>query len=152
MAQLLNTIRDKITTSFFGRRLGLIPSDYLAGPKAMVLQVEDLTTTPTTLAAFGHSVVTATGSTQGPVQHFLPAPPYAGIIKTLSIRTTSTGSHQFLSTANGASILAASDATTKGVINFLGQGGAVTLLSLSTAVWQVIASVSTGGVSYTTTT
>lgn len=151
MATLLETLRGQLLTSIFGRRLGIDPNEYLVGPKDIRKQIEDLTTTPTTVAAYGMSLVTATGSSQGPVQHFLPAP-VPGVLKHLALGTTSTGSHQFLSTANGASIKAASDGTTKSVINLVGQGGAVTLFGVSTAIWQVIASVSTGGVTYTTST
>jgi hypothetical protein len=151
MAKLLETLRSAINTSVFGRRLGLTQDDYLVGFKSPQLQVEDLSTTPTTLAAYGHSRVTVTGSSQGPVQHFLPVP-VPGVIKTLSIDTTSTASHQFLSTANGASILAASDGTTKSLINFVGQGGSAVLIAVSSAIWRVLAQASTGGVSYTTST
>jgi hypothetical protein len=95
--------------------------------------------------------VTVTGSSQGPVQYTLPAPA-PGVMKTLSLDSTSTASFQFLSTANGASILAASDGTTKSLINLVGQGGSAILLGMSTAIWRVLAQASTGGVSYTTST
>jgi hypothetical protein len=149
MALSLESLRNLGLTTIFGRRLALDASDFLVGPKGMREQVEDLTTTPTTVANHGLSRVTATGSSQGAVQHFLPAPVVGGT-KRLSITTTSTGSHQFLSTANGASVLAASDGTTKSLVNLIGPGGAVTLFGVTTAAWQVIATV--GGVSYTTST
>lgn len=151
MATLLETLRSQLLTSVFGRRLGLDSKDYLVGPPDIRKQVEDLTTVATTVAAYGLSRVTATGSTQGPVQYTLPVP-VTGVMKHLTLNTTSTASYQFLSTANGASILAASDGTTKSVVNLVGQGGAVTLFAVSSAIWQVIASVSTGGVTYTTST
>lgn len=151
MAKLLEAFRNSIITSIRGRRLGLTNDDYLVGVKAVATQIEDLTTSPTTVAAYGHSRVTVTGSSQGPVQHFLPAP-VPGVMKTLSLDSTSTASHQFLSTANGASIMAASDGTTKAVINLIGQGGSAILLGVSTAIWRVLAGASTGGVSYTTST
>lgn len=151
MATLLETLRSNILTSFYGRRLGVTNAEYLVGPKSMQLQVEDLTTVATTVAAYGHSRVIATGSTQGPVQYTLPAP-VPGVQKTLSLDTTSTGSYQFLSTAAGASILAASDGTTKSLINFVGQGGSAILIGVTTAIWRVLAQASTGGVTYTTST
>lgn len=151
MAFSLESLRSSIITGLLGRRIGIDPNGYLVGSPGIRSAVEDLTTTPTTVTAYGLSRVTATGSSQGPVQHFLPAP-IIGVTKILTIATTSTGSHQFLSTANGASVLAASDGTTKSLVNILGQGGAVTLFGVSTSIWQVISSVSTGGISYTTST
>lgn len=149
MAILREALRSLGLTTIFGRRLALDNNDYLVGPSDIRRQVEDLTTVATTVAAFGLSRVTATGSSQGPVQYTLPVP-VPGVQKKLSISTTSTASYQFLSTAAGASILAASDGTTKSVVNLIGQGGAITLEALSTTIWQVTSSV--GGVSYTTST
>lgn len=149
MALLNEQLRNLLMTSIFGRRLGLDSNDYVVGPRDIRNQVEDLTTVPTTVAAFGVSRVVNTGSSQGPVQHFLPAP-VVGIQKILLLTSTSTGSNQFLSTANGASILAASDGTTKGVVNLIGQGGSVTLEGVTSAIWAVVGT--SGGVSYTTST
>lgn len=151
MASLLETIRNGIMTSIHGRRLGLTQAEMITGPKSMQLQVEDLTTVATTVAGYGYSRVIATGSSQGPVQYTLPAP-IPGVQTTLMINSTSTGSYQFLSTAAGASIKAASDATTKALVNLIGQGGSVTLVGVTTSIWQVIAYTSTGGVTYTTST
>jgi hypothetical protein len=152
MAKLLETLRNTILTSVHGRRVGLDKDEYLVGPKALAVQIEDIqSTNATTVSAYGHTRVLTSGSSQGPVQHFLPAP-VPGVMKTLSLDSTSTGSQQFLSTANGASILAASDGTTKGVLNFLGQGGSAILIGVTTAIWRVLAQASTGGVSYTTST
>lgn len=150
MALLNETLRSLILTSIFGRRLGLDSNDYLVGPKDMRNQVEDITSTvPTSVAAWGLTRILTSGSSQGPVQHTLPAP-IPGLQKILVLNTTSTGSYQFLSTAAGASILAASDGTTKALVNLIGQGGAVTLEALTTAIWAVVGSA--GGVSYTTST
>jgi hypothetical protein len=151
MASLLETIRNSIVTSLYGRRLGITGAEFLVGQKDLQLQVEDLTTVATTVAGYGYSRVIATGSSQGPVQYTLPAP-IPGVKWTGMINSTSTGSYQFLSTANGASIKAASDATTKALVNLIGQGGSVTLVGVTTSIWQVIAYTSTGGVTYTTST
>lgn len=151
MATLQETLRSLIRTSLFGRRIGLDQNDYLVGPLGLRQQVEDATTATSTVSGYGLTRVTATGSSQGPVQYTLPTP-IPGATKILSLNTTSTGSYQFLSTANGASILAASDGTTKSLVNLIGQGGCVTLFAVSSAIWQVTASVSTGGVTYTTST
>jgi hypothetical protein len=151
MAFSLEQIRNSILTSIYGRRAGLTGADFFAGPRALQHVIEDLTTASTGASNSGHSRVIATGSSQGPVQYTLAAP-VPGVYKTLSIDTTSTGSYQFLSTANGASIMAGSDGTTKSLINLVGQGGSVMLVGVTTAIWRVIAQASTGGLSYTTST
>lgn len=151
MAFLLETIRSSILTTIFGRRLGLTPAEYLAGFKSIQTAIQDLTTVATTVNGYGTSRVIATGSSQGPVQYTLPAP-VPGVDTTLILNTTSTGSYQFLSTAAGASILAGSDGTTKALVNLIGQGGTVTLRGMTTAIWAVISQVSTGGVTFTTST
>lgn len=158
MAQSLETLRSNNVTPIYGRRLGLQSDETLAGPKELKLAIEDITTTnPTTALAYGLTRVQTSGSSQGPTQHFLPAP-VPGVRKYIAMHTTSTGSQQFLSTANGASILAASDGTTKGVLNFRGPGGSVQLLGLTTAVWAVIGGMNVGStdlvanVTYTTST
>jgi hypothetical protein len=149
MAFSLNSLRQSIATSIFGSRLGLDSNDFVVGPKGHRVQIEDLSTTAVTVANHGMSRVITSGSSQGPTQHTIGLPVVGGF-KYLSVTSTSTGSAQFLS--SGCSILAASDGTTKAVVNLLGQGGVVTLFGITTAAWQVISSVSTGGVSYTTST
>ena len=158
MAQSLDTLRNNAVTSIHGRRLGLQQDETLVGARDLKLAIEDIqSTVPTTALAYGVTRVLTSGSSQGPVQHFLPAP-IPGVRKYISMQTTSTGSQQFLSTANGASILAASDGTTKGVINFRGPGGAVQLIGLTTAVWGVTHGMNVGStdvvanVTYSTST
>lgn len=158
MAQLLETLRGNNVTPLFGRRIGLQRDESLAGPIDLKKAIEDIqTTVATTLLAYGVSRILTSGSSQGPTQHFLPAP-IPGVSKWIVMDSTSTGSQQFLSTANGASILAASDGTTKSVINFTGQGGAVHLMGLTTAKWAVMHGMNVGStnvvaqVTYTTST
>lgn len=138
MAQSLETLRSNNITTLFGRRLGLQFDETLAGAKEMKLAIEDIqTTVATTALAYGITRVLTSGSSQGPTQHNLPAP-IPGVRKYILMDSTSTGSQQFLSTPNGASILCASDGTTKSLLNFLGQGGAVSLVGLTTAKWAVL--------------
>ena len=158
MAQSLETLRGKNVTPIFGRRLGLQQDGTLAGPLEMKLAIEDITSTvPTTALAYGMTRVQTSGSSQGPTQHFLPAP-IPGVRKYICMHSTSTGSQQFRSTANGASILTASDGTTAGTLNFRGPGGSVELMGLTTAVWTVIGGMNVGStnvvanVTYTTST
>lgn len=138
MALSLTTIRNSILTSIHGRRLGLDKNDCLVGPRGVVLEIEDLTTAPTTLSNYGIARIPAGfTSTQGVVQHFLPVP-IPGVEKIIINQSTSTGSQQFLSTANGASINISSLGSTGGVVNIVGPGGRVHLVGLTTASWGVI--------------
>ena len=138
MAQSLETLRNTNTTPIYGRRLGLQLDETLAGVKELKLAIEDIqTTVPTTVLAYGVTRVLTSGSSQGPTQHLLPAP-IPGVRKTILLQSTSTGSQQFLSTANGAAIISASDGTTKGVVNLIGPGGSITLIGLTTAAWGVL--------------
>lgn len=153
MAQSLTTIGNLVLKSVHGRLLGLTYDNYLAGPKESLKVVEEIQSTVpnTAVLPYGITRVMTSGSSQGPTQHTLPGSPYPGIRKTIAMNTTSTGSQQFLA-GSGVSILAASDATTKAVINFVGAGGSVSLEALTTAIWAVVGQTSTGGVTYTTST
>ena len=163
MAQSLETLRSNNITSLWGRRLGLQLDETVAGAKEMKLAIEDIgafTSTAvsgTTALAYGITRVITSASTQGPIQSFLPAP-IPGVRKYICMHSTSTASYQFLSTANGASILAASDGTTKSLLNFRGPGGSVQLVGLTTAVWGVVGGMNVGdtnvvaNVTYTTST
>lgn len=153
MGQSLTQIGNLVLKSIRGRELGLTYDNYLAGPKASLEVVQDIQSTVpnTAVLPYGITRILTSGSSQGPVQHTLPGSPYPGVRKTLQMNTTSTGSQQFLA-GSGVSILAASDATTKAVINFVGQGGSVTLAALTTAIWAVVEQCSTGAVTYTTST
>lgn len=137
MAQSLETIRSSLLTTIFGRRFGLTPDEYIGGTKELKVAIEDISTTiPTTVLAYGITRILTSGSSQGPTQHFLPAP-VPGVEKSIFLNSTSTGSQQFLSTANGASIIATSIGTTVGVINFVGPGGSIVLVGGSTVQWLI---------------
>jgi hypothetical protein len=154
MASLLETLRSTILTSIRGRRFGLTNDDYLAGAKALQSQVEDIqTTAPTSASQYGITRVLTSGSTQGPSQHTLPAPK-PGVEKIIALQSTSTGSQQFSSTAAGASIISASDGTTKSCVNLLGPGGLVRLIGVTTDRWLAMVAGSSGfaNVSFTTST
>lgn len=139
MAQSLETLRSNMQTSIFGRRLGLDDADFMVGPKDIKGTIEDLTTatTGTDVTAYGTAQFSTAAGT-GPVQHRLAAP-VPGVMKKLINGSSSTASLQFLSTPNGASIVSASDGTTKAVVNLLGPGASVTLIGLTTAKWGVVA-------------
>jgi hypothetical protein len=138
MAQSLDTLRNSRVLSIHGRRLGIDKDEFLVGPKPLKMLVEDLTTasTGTTVANHGIARVRTSGSTQGPVQLILEAPA-PGVEKLLVMDSSSTGSHQFLSTPNGASIKHSSLGTTVGVVNLLAPGAVIRLVGVSTAAWLV---------------
>ncbi len=139
MAQSLETLRNNNITSIFGRRMGLQQDETLV-VKAVKESIQDLTTASsgTAVTAYGVAQVTATGSTQGPVQYLLDAP-IPGVEKTLVLNSSSTGSFQFLTTAAGAAVLNTTAGTTSGVINLLGPASFVRLMAVSTARWVVTA-------------
>lgn len=142
MAQSLQTLRNSIVTSVHGRALGLDKDGYLVGPTALKDVVEDLTTatTGTTLLPYGIARQTATGSSQGPTQHALPLPT-PGAWKVLTVMSTSTGSHQFLSSGSGAEIFWSTLGSSGGTcVNITGGGGAAILVGLTTAKWSVLTS------------
>lgn len=138
MAQSLETLRRSLLTHLFGRRLGLTKDDLLAGAKDIQKAVLDISTTVpnTAVPAYGLTRVMTGGSSQGPTQHNLEAP-IPGVEVQLLLTSTSTGSAQFGSTANGASIVNASAGTTVGWVNLLGPGGSITLIGLSTSQFGV---------------
>lgn len=139
MAQSLQTIRNRASDSIKGRKLGFdLADETLIGPKELKLAVQDLTTatTATTVNNYGIVRQTATGSSQGPTQHLLGAP-IPGVKVTLILDSSSTGSHQFLTTAAGAAVRGTSLGTTAGVINLLGPVSFIELVGLTTALWGV---------------
>lgn len=129
--------RTAMRVSIHGPRLGLDDDNFLVGPPGLRKKVTPLTTAASTaVPAHGYVYITGLGSSQGPCQYTLDAP-IPGIEVTLHLACTSTGSYQFLSTANGASIRNSSAGTTSGVVNLIGPGGSVTLVGLTTAAWAV---------------
>lgn len=139
MAYTVNQLRNEKQTSVFGRRIGLDRQDFLVGPSGLRLAVEDISSTvPTTAGIANITRVKTSGSSQGPTQHFLPSPAkLIGMRKVIAMTSTSTGSQQFLSTANGASIFPATLGTTVGVVNFIGPAGTIVLRAISASEWAV---------------
>lgn len=136
MAYTINQLMAEKQTHIHGRRLALDRRSFLL-TYGLRVPIEDMNTTvPSTSSLFGITRISGLTSTQGPVQHNLPAP-VAGMRKTLILDCTSTASIQFLSTPNGAAIIISSLGTTGGVINFVGPGGRITLLGISSTIWSV---------------
>lgn len=154
MAYTMAQIRSTRNTSVHGRRLALDRRDFLVGPSGLRLPVEDISTTvPTTVGFSTITRIKTSGSSQGPTQHNLPSPAdVIGMRKVIVMTSTSTGSQQFLSTPNGASIFAATLGTTVGVVNFIGPGGAVTLRAVSASEWAIEAFAGAASITVTTST
>jgi len=144
MASLLDTIRSSIKTSIHGRRLGLNVDDYLAGPRALLQQVEDIDAS-TGSSASPYGVTRSLTSGSSVTSSYTLQAPIPGVVKTLTLQSTSTGGSQF--TATNATIYTASDGSSAAVVNLYAPGASVQLLGESTSVWRVI-----GGSLGTTTT
>jgi hypothetical protein len=152
MAQSLDTLRSQILTSLFGRRLGLDQKEFLHGPKDLRLVVEEISTTAATSALpYGLTRVLTSGSSQ--TGSYTLQAPEPGVMKLLSLASTSTGGQQF--TATNATIYSASAGTSSAVVNLFSPGAAVTLIGETTAVWRVMSvtgSSATSLVTFTTST
>jgi len=126
-------------TSIHGGRLGLSEKNTIVGPIGLQRGINaiDSTEVSTGVPSHGVNLISNLDSTDGPIQHTLDAP-IPGIAVTFQMACTSTGSVQFGSTANGASIIATSLGTTVGWLNMTGPGGFATLVGVSTAQFAVI--------------
>jgi hypothetical protein len=144
MAHLITTIRNSIMTSIHGRRIGLDSKGYLAGPLGHVQQIEDIDAS-TGSSASPYGVTRSLTSGSSVTSSYTLQAPVPGIVKTLSLQSTSTGGSQF--TATDATIYTASAGTSAAVVNLYAPGASVQLLAESTSVWRVI-----GGSLGTTTT
>lgn len=132
MAYSLESLRSAIMTSIFGRRLGLDRDENLVGPKLLKRAVTAATsdTTGTALPNHGYcSVVTTTDDT------WTLSAPYTGAEVTLMTGSSSTGVHS-INTTNATIYSTVGIAGSTVVLT--GAGAAITLLGLSTSVWQVI--------------
>lgn len=144
MAQSLETLRNGILTSLFGRRFGFDQNDYLIGQRGYREVIEDISSTAATSALpNGLTRVLTSGSSQ--TGSYTLQAPIPGVKKYLSLVSTSTGGQQF--TATNATIYTASAGTSAAVVNLYAPGATVTLIGETTAIWRVL-----GGCLGTTTT
>lgn len=158
MAYLLNTIRAARLKSVLGRQLGLTYDDYLVGPKAMVHQVEDVTTTVgTSLSPYGLTRILTSGSSQNGIQT-LQAVTRPGTQKRIVLSSSSTGCQMIR--ASGGMLFYGCSVSTVGstVLNLLGRGANVTLEAVTTLAWQLMGGLSSlvssdhQNISFTTST
>lgn len=132
MAISLNTLRDRILTSIHGRRFGLDNNECMAGPRGFVRpQVAGTSdTTGTDLPNHGYvSVVTTTDDT------WRLTDPYVGAEVTLMTGSSSTGVHSInLKNSVCYSTIGIAGST----VVLTGAGAAVTLVAITTAIWQLV--------------
>ncbi len=131
MAFSLEKIRSKILTSIHGRRLGIDPDGFLAGPKPLRKQVTNATsdTTGTNLANHGvHTVVTTTNDV------WTLADPVEGVSVKIGTVSTSTGTHAIVP---AAATIVSTNGVAGSSISMQGVGAYIEMVGISTAQWLV---------------
>lgn len=137
MALSIESLRNQILTSLFGRRLGLDGNDYMIGVRGARMPIEDIQTTVATSASpFGLTRNLTTGSSQNG-QHTLQAIP-VGATKILSLVSTSTGTQQY-TMPSGVALFNTSAGTSSAVVSLTYPGASVTILAEESSRYRVIA-------------
>lgn len=157
-----------ITTSIFGRRLGLQAMsssqtgtsqserrpEFVVGPEDIRKEVTSADSTGTSLKAWGMSVL-STGLISDATAVFRLDPPIPGVEKTIVWRSTtigtmsakvwvtgSTGGAEGFQTSGGSSFTCLASSA----------GAVLRLIGLTTALWGVVNGTTASGFSYSTTT
>jgi hypothetical protein len=146
---------NNITTTIFGRRLGLqslssaqtggTPDEYLVGPDGFRQGVTTAETTATNLEPHGLSGVGVASSGV-----YTLAPPLPGVTKQLAF--TSTANTAYVKTANGETFLSSQGTTFSVIKSTQLVVGVLNLVGITTAVWGVQAGLSTATFALSTTT
>ena len=133
MAYLIETIRNnRHFRSIAGRNLMLSKDATLVGFVGYERPIEDLATTAaTSLANYGHSNFTVSGSSQQCANTLQS--PMPGVEKTISLISTSTG-NQIVRFTDAVCYTASGGSGTT-AINLKGFGASISLIGLSTGVW-----------------
>ena len=150
---------DKITTSIHGRRLGLqlhstaqsggrAPFDSVVGAEAIRFGTSTAESTGTNLQAFGTSVLN--GTTAGSSSVYVLDPPVPGIEKNIIFNSTSIT--LYVKTANSETFLSTLGTSMTTLKSTQNAGASVALIGLTTAVWAVLGSLSTGSIVGATST
>lgn len=143
MAQSLETLRNNRITSIYGRRLGLDSDETLVGPKALKVAVQDLTSASTGTSLNNYGIVNIAGTsllTSGQV--FLLSNPIPGVEVTINnVRSNSTGGSSgstviSIDRPSTAFYIASSEAST-GVAIQMNEAASITLIGVTTALYQV---------------
>ena len=131
MALALDTIRDNMQISIHGRRCFVDINGNLGGFKGITRPVTDGTsdTTGTALPNYGiNRVVTSTNDT------WTLTDPYVGAEVTLMTGSSSTGVH---TVSPAAAVIYSTNGIAGSGVVLTGAGACVSLLGISTGIWQV---------------
>jgi hypothetical protein len=130
---------DKITTSLYGRRLGLQrlssaqdarKNEVLVGAEAFRSYATTGDSTGTNLAPYGVSLLTTVSSSCV----FVLDPPLPGVHKTLVFGSTGGGA-MYVKTANSETIVSTLGSSFTTLKSTAGNGGTVSLMGITTAIW-----------------
>ena len=171
MAFTLETMRNNILTSLYGRRIGLDKDDFLLGHKGHRMPItEDVSGlgasaviagvgTGTSVENYGMTrIVSSAGSTANTGFAFTVQAPKAGVRKIIYQYGASTSAHVF--GFSGSAVVQGGSLTSAGstMISLFKQNAMVELLGISTAIWLHINSKTSGnassdmlGISYSAT-
>jgi hypothetical protein len=131
-ANSLATIRNKILTSLYGRRFGILNNEFLGGQKGMVNVITQATSDTTGTNLPNHGIVELVTSTD---DSWTLSDPVAGATVTLKSGSTSTGIKTVL--GDNATFRSSGSSTGPDVV-LTGNMGAITLYGESTAIWAPI--------------
>jgi hypothetical protein len=152
---------DRITTSLFGRRLGLQtmttaqtggsrgPVDLLVGAEQVRPEVSTGETTSANIKAWGLSFVTTVSSSAV----FTLDPPIPGVFKDLVFYSSATSASPiYIKTANSETIVSTVTSSATVLASSQNAESVVRLVGLTTAIWGVLGSISTASIKLSTTT
>jgi hypothetical protein len=157
---------EKITTSIFGRRLGLqhLSSsqsggsrgqiDLLVGAEAVKPYVSSAETTAANLPAYGVSILT-TGAGGSTNTLYKLDPPIPGVSKTIVIASTNTATNMItVQTSTGATVCFTSSAgsTFCTISSSGGSQSAFTLVGINSTQWGTVSPLTTAAFALSTTT
>ena len=144
MAQLINTLRGKILSSIYGRRVGLDIDETIVGPKALKLAVTDATSAAAaTVQAYGVFVARQTGvPTTANQAAYTLSNPIPGVAVTLcyaqSSQAATAGSTGIAFIRPSTAFYIQSSDGSTGCAVLLTQGSACTLLGISTDAYMFL--------------
>lgn len=146
---------DKITTTLFGRRLGLQlmsssvtgskQREYVVGPDGVRASVTTAETTSTNLAPDGVSNLNAVSSGV-----YTLDPPIPGVAKYIAFGSTTVTS--YVKTANGETFLSSQGTTFSVMKSTQLVAGMITLVGQTTATWLLPTGISTATMALSTST
>jgi hypothetical protein len=128
----LETIRSAIMTSIRGRRLGLDKDECIAGPKHVKRPITGATSDTTGTALPNNGYVSVVSTTD---DSWTLTAPYHGAEVTLMTGSSSTGIHTV--TCAAGSVIYSTNGIAGANVVLTGHGAAMSLLGISTAIWQV---------------